>query len=314
MKLSLIVPCCNEEGNVTRFFEAAEAVFVPAGFSHEYIFVNDGSRDGTLSELKTLCQTANANVRVISFSRNFGKESAIYAGMKEARGEYTALIDADLQQRPEVVLQMTKILDEKPEIDCVAAFQDRRKESKLLVWFKNMFYRIINGMTTIKFTNAASDFRTFRAPVRQAILDLCEYHRFSKGIFSWVGFETEFIPYEVMERTAGKSKWSFIKLCRYAIEGIVAYTTAPLRFPVYFGGLCIAGGMIWFLIALIRRICGIAWPKAGLLLAFVAFMGGCILAAIGVMGEYLSKTYEQGKKRPLYIVKETFETEKEEKK
>ncbi len=314
MKLSLIVPCCNEEGNVTRFFEAAESVFAREGFEYEYIFVNDGSRDGTLSELKALSGTANANLRVISFSRNFGKESAIYAGMKAAAGEYTTLIDADLQQRPEVALQMVRILDEKPEIDCVAAFQDRRKESKLLIWFKNMFYRVINGMTTIPFTNAASDFRTFRAPVREAILGLCEYHRFSKGIFSWVGFETEYIPYEVMERTAGKSKWSFFKLCKYAIEGIVGYTTAPLRLPVWLGGASAAGGAIYFIVALIRRLCGVPWHKAAVLLAFVAFMGGCILTAIGVLGEYLAKTYEQGKGRPLYIVRETFEKERDENK
>ena len=313
MKLSLVIPCYNEENNVARFYEETEKAFAEADFDWEYVFVNDGSRDGTLAALKQLHATKDGNFRIVSFARNFGKESAIFAGLSNATGELTCIIDADLQQRPEVVLQMVQILEADPEIDCVAAFQQERKESKVLSWFKDKFYKVINAMTTVPFTNGASDFRTFRAPMREAILQMKEYHRFSKGIFSWVGFNVKFIPYEVMQRESGESKWSFIKLFKYAIEGIVAFTTTPLSFATVLGTLSTAGACIYYLVAFILALCGYGRSAYGLLTATMFFVGGLIMLCIGIVGMYLSRIYTQVKKRPIYLVKEILTKEKDEK-
>ena len=212
MKLSLIVPCYNEAENVAPFQEAVISAFSGCGYDYEIVFVNDGSRDATLHNLKKLHARQECPVKVISFSRNFGKEAGLYAGLEHATGEYIALIDADLQQRPEIVRDMVTILDEKPQIDVVAAYQDRRGEGKILSFFKKAFYGIINRLSTVKLKSDASDFRTFRRSVADSILELKEYHRFSKGIFAWVGFDTEFIPYTACERHAGTTKWSFMKL------------------------------------------------------------------------------------------------------
>ena len=313
MKLSLVIPCFNEENNVARFYEETEKAFAGADFDLEYVFVNDGSRDNTLAALKKLCAEQSGNFRVVSFARNFGKEAAIFAGLENATGELTCIIDADLQQRPEVALQMAQMLREDPEIDCVAAFQAERKESRVLSWFKDKFYKVINAMTTVPFTNGASDFRTFRAPMREAILRMGEYHRFSKGIFSWVGFNVKFIPYEVMERESGESKWNFIKLFKYAIEGIVAFTTTPLSFATVLGVLSAAGGCIYYLVALILALCGKGWSTGGMLAATVFFVGGLVMLCIGVMGMYLSRIYMQVKDRPIYLAKEIIVKEKDEK-
>lgn len=313
MKLSLVIPCFNEENNVARFYEETEKAFAGADFDWEYVFVNDGSRDGTLNALKELYNTQKGNFRIVSFARNFGKEAAIFAGLENATGELTCVIDADLQQRPEVALQMVQMLETEPEIDCVAAFQAERKESKILSWFKDKFYKIINAMTTVPFTNGASDFRTFRAPMREAILKMREYHRFSKGIFSWVGFNVKFIPYEVMERESGESKWSFIKLFKYAIEGIVAFTTTPLSFATVLGVLSAAGGCIYYLVALILALCGKSWSTGGMLAATMFFVGGLIMLCIGVLGMYISRIYMQVKDRPIYLAKEILVKEKDEK-
>lgn len=311
MKLSLVIPCYNEENNVARFYEETEKAFAGADFDWEYVFVNDGSRDGTLAALKQLYATKNGNFRIVSFARNFGKESAIFAGLSNATGELTCIIDADLQQRPEVVLQMVQMLEADPEIDCVAAFQQERKESKVLSWFKDKFYKVINAMTTVPFTNGASDFRTFRAPMREAILQMKEYHRFSKGIFSWVGFNVKFIPYEVMQRESGESKWSFIKLFKYAIEGIVAFTTTPLSFATVLGTLSTAGACLYYLIALVLALCGYGRSAYGLLIATMFFVGGLIMLCIGIVGMYLSRIYTQVKDRPIYLAKEILTKEKD---
>lgn len=313
MKLSLVIPCYNEENNVERFYEVTEQAFASADIELEYVFVNDGSRDGTLAKLKKLHAEKSANFRIVSFARNFGKEAAIYAGLSNATGELTTVIDADLQQRPEVALQMVRILQQEPEVDCVAAFQEERKESAVLSWFKSMFYKIINAMTGIPFTNGASDFRTFRAPMRDAILQMGEYHRFSKGIFSWVGFNVKFIPYIVCERASGESKWSFIKLLKYAIEGIVAFTTAPLHLSTVLGTLCTVGGGIYYVLSVLFRLFGYYWNTVGLLAATVFFVGGLILLCMGVMGMYLSRVYLQVKDRPIYLAKEILVKEKEKK-
>ena len=235
MKLSLIVPCYNEAENVAAFQDAVMQAFEGCGYAYEIIFVNDGSRDATLHNLKKIHAKQACPVKVISFARNFGKEAGLYAGLEHAVGEYIALIDADLQQRPEIVRNMVSILDEKPDIDVVAAYQDRRGEGKVLSFFKKGFYGIINRLSTVKLKSDASDFRTFRRSVAESILQLKEYHRFSKGIFAWVGFNTEFIPYTACARNAGTTKWSFKKLANYAIDGIIGFSTAPLRLSTYLG-------------------------------------------------------------------------------
>ena len=237
MKLSLVVPCYNEADNVALFQQAVISAFDGCGYDYEIVFIDDGSRDATLHNLKKLYAAQECPVKVVSFSRNFGKEAGIYAGLQHAAGDYICLIDADLQQRPEIVRDMVKILDEEPEFDVVAAFQDRRGEGKVLSLFKKCFYSIINKLSKVTLQPDASDFRTFRRSVRDSILELAEYHRFSKGIFAWVGYSTKFIPYTACERATGTTKWSFWKLVNYAIEGIIGFSTAPLRLATWLGGV-----------------------------------------------------------------------------
>ena len=206
-KLSLVVPCYNEGENVLPFHEAA--VNALGKMDLEIVYIDDGSRDATLHNLKKIYAKKDCKVKIVSFSRNFGKESGIYAGLEHATGDYICIIDADLQQRPEIVKDMVAILEEKPEVDVVAAFQDRRSEGKVLSFFKRSFYKVINRLSKVPLQPDASDFRTFRKSVRDSILSLGEYHRFSKGIFAWVGYTTDFIPYTACQRMNGKTKWNF---------------------------------------------------------------------------------------------------------
>ena len=310
MKLSLVVPCYNEAENVAAFQDAVIGAFDGCGYDYEVIFVNDGSRDATLHNLKKLHAQQKCPVKVISFSRNFGKEAGIYAGMTHASGEYISLIDADLQQRPEIVRDMVKILDEQPEYDVVAAYQDRRGEGKVLSFFKKSFYKIINMLSSVPLQPDASDFRTFRRSVRDSIVDLHEYHRFSKGIFAWVGFNTCFIPYTACERAAGTTKWSFWKLVNYAIEGIIGYSTAPLRLASCLGvltGITAVLYMIW--VVLEKLIFGIAVPGYATIIVLVLLLGAIQLFCIGIIGEYVGRTFEQSKGRPIYIPKEVLDYE-----
>ncbi len=311
MKLSLVIPCYNEEQNVSLFYEAATKVFDAQGYEYELVFVNDGSADNTLNELKKLHAQTEHNLRIISFSRNFGKEAAMYAGIEHAEGELVCLIDADLQQRPEVVVDMVKRLDEVPELDCVAAFQQTRHESHALSFFKKSFYKIINSLSDTKFVQGASDFRTFRRNVAEAVLSIGEYHRFSKGILSCVGFNTEYIPYEVQERATGKSKWSFRKLFRYAVDGIIAFSTAPLKIPTVLGIILCILSLPFIPAALVGGIFGSVTLAAIFLAIFaVMFVGGLELIGIGIVGKYLAKIYEQSKDRPIYLAKEIIEPKK----
>ncbi len=309
MKLSLVVPCYNEEKNVRLFHDTAAAVFDNEGYDYEMVFVNDGSKDGTINELKSLHTQSDKNIRIISFSRNFGKEAAMYAGIQHAKGEYICLIDADLQQRPEIVAYMVRRLDENPELDCVAAFQEERSEGNVLSFFKSSFYSLINSVSQTRLVQGASDFRTFRRSVAQAVLSLGEYHRFSKGLLSWVGFNTEYIPYKAERRAAGESSWSFKKLFVYAIDGIMAFSTAPLSLPLVLGA---AGGTVSVLYLLVRIISCIfsyydEFDRETLIVFLILLFGSLQLICIGVIGKYLAKTYEQGKNRPIYIAREIIE-------
>ena len=313
MKLSLVVPCYNEAENVRVFQDAVMAAFDGCGFDYEIIFVNDGSRDATLHNLKKLHARQACPVKVVSLSRNFGKESAIYAGLQQASGEYISLIDADLQQRPEIVLNMVKILDEQPEFDVVAAYQDRRGEGKVLSFFKKNFYRIINNLSHVEIRSDASDFRTFRRSVRDSILELAEYHRFSKGIFAWVGYDTCFIPYTACERHSGTTKWNFRKLMNYAIEGIIGFSTAPLRLATYLGIITAVLAVLYTLWVILEKLVwGIDVPGYATMIVLTLLLGGIQLLCIGIIGEYVGRTFEQSKDRPIYIAKEILTWEEQE--
>ena len=305
MKLSLVVPCYNEAENVSMFQDAVISAFEGCNYDYEIVYVNDGSRDATLHNLKKLFQAQRCPVKVVSFSRNFGKEAGIYAGMAQASGEYISLIDADLQQRPEIVRDMVKILDEQPEYDVVAAYQDRRGEGKVLSWFKKSFYSLINRLSNVKLKSDASDFRTFRRSVRDSILELGEYHRFSKGIFAWVGYSTHFIPYTACERVAGETKWNFRKLFNYAVDGIIGYSTAPLRLATYLGGFTAFSAIIYLIIVVLQKlIAGIDVPGFATIIVLILLLGSMQLICIGIIGEYVGRTFEQSKNRPVYIAKE----------
>ena len=305
MKLSLVVPCYNEAENVAAFQEAVIQAFDGCGYRYEIIYVDDGSKDATLHNLRKLHAAQKCPVKVISFSRNFGKEAGLYAGIQHAGGEYISLIDADLQQRPEIVREMVEILDTKPEFDVVAAYQDRRSESKILSFFKKSFYTIINKLSSVKLQPDASDFRTFRRSVAESILALGEYHRFSKGIFAWVGYDTCYIPYTACERAAGTTKWSFRKLLNYAVDGIIGYSTAPLRFSIYLGCITAVAALIYLIIVVLEKlITGIDIPGYATIIVLILLLGSMQLFCIGIIGEYIGKIFEQSKHRPIYIPKE----------
>ncbi len=305
MKLSLVVPCYNEAENVAAFQDAVITAFTDCDYDYEIVFVDDGSKDATLHNLKKLYKAQACPVKVVSFSRNFGKEAGIYAGMSHASGEYISLIDADLQQRPEIVRDMVKLLDEKPDIDVVAAYQDRRGEGKVLSFFKKCFYKIINKLSDVTLHADASDFRTFRRSVAESMLDLTEHHRFSKGIFSWVGYSAEYIPYTACERKAGTSKWSFTKLANYAIDGIIGFSTRPLRIATYLGGAIGVIALIYLIVVVLQKlIIGIDVAGYATIIVLILLLGSMQLFSIGIIGEYVGKTFEQSKNRPIYIAKE----------
>lgn len=311
MKLSLVVPCYNEAENVAAFQSAVISAFEGCGYDYEIVFVNDGSKDATLHNLRKLHQKQECPVKVVSFSRNFGKESGIYAGMEHASGEYISLIDADLQQRPEIVRDMVAILDEKPDVDVVAAYQDRRGEGKILSFFKKSFYNVINHLSDVSLYSDASDFRTFRRSVRDSLLELGEHHRFSKGLFAWVGYDTEFIPYVACERHAGTTKWSFRKLMNYAIEGIIGFSTKPLRYSIYIGSVTAVAAVLYLLWVILEKlIWGIDIPGYATIIVLILLLGSIQLFCIGIIGEYVGRTFEQSKERPVYVAKEVLSYDK----
>lgn len=310
MKLSLIVPCYNEAENVFAFQDAVITAFDDCGYDYEIVFINDGSRDATLHNLKKIYAAQKCPVQVISFSRNFGKEPGLYAGLEHARGEYICLIDADLQQRPEIAREMVRILDEQPQYDVVAAYQDRRGEGKVLSFFKKSFYALINKLSKVTLQPDASDFRTFRRSVRDSLLSMTEYHRFSKGLFAWVGYETCFIPYTACERAAGTTKWSFWKLVEYAIEGIIGFSTAPLRLATVFGTISGISAILYLIWVIIEKLVwGIAVPGYATIIVLLLFFSSVQLFCIGIIGEYVGRIFEQGKERPIYIAKEILDYE-----
>lgn len=313
MKLSLVVPCYNEENNIFPFYEAVKAAFqeLPEGISsYEIVFVNDGSCDETRARLHELHRADPARTAVVDFSRNFGKEAAIFAGLSHVGGDLAAIIDADLQQRPEIVVKMAEYLQENPDCDIVAAYQEKRREGKALSFFKRRFYKWMNRAAEVEFYPGASDFRLLRRKAVDAVLSMKEYFRFSKGIFSWVGFETHYMPYVAEERHTGSSKWSFVKLFKYAIEGFVSFTTFPLKLSVWLGLLVSFGSILYMIAVIIQKLCfSIDVPGYATVVVLILLLSGIQLLILGILGEYLAKTYVQGKNRPIYIEKDFLKAE-----
>lgn len=315
MKLSLVIPCYNEEQNIAPMHNEVEKVFEGCGFDYEIVFVNDGSKDGTLKQMKEIRERSTLNIKVISFSRNFGKEAAIYAGLTESIGDYVTLIDADLQQDPAIAREMVEILDNNDDLDCVTAFQKVRHEGKVISFLKNGFYRIINKITEVEFKEGASDFRTMRRSMVTAVLSMTEYYRFSKGIFSWVGFNNYFLPYEVKDRAHGSTKWSFGSLFKYAMDGIISFSTAPLRIATVIGVLTAILSVVYMLVVVVQKLVfDIRVPGYATTVVLILFLGGLQLFGMGIIGEYVAKTYVETKKRPIYIAKEIIECKSKDKK
>ncbi len=316
MKLSLVIPCYNEEGNVEKFFSEVNRVFKEKVSDYEFVFVNDGSKDKTYQKLKNLYNTYcnEYSIQVLTFSRNFGKEAAIYAGLSKSTGDLVCLIDADLQQRPEVVLEMLDVMNADEETDCVTAYQENRKENKVISGFKSAFYKLINKISDVDFVNGASDFRLMKRVMVDAILQMSEFHRFSKGLFSYVGFNTKYIPYEVCERESGETKWGFRKLFKYALEGIFAFSTMPLKFATFIGLISSACSILYLIVVVIQKLAfGIDVPGYATIVVLLLLIGGLLLFCLGIIGEYLSKMYVQVKNRPVYILKEHLRQDKDEK-
>jgi glucosyltransferase len=313
-KISVIVPCYNEQEALPFFYEAigkiAGKMKQEYNVDYEFVFVDDGSRDRTLEILRDFAKK-DERVKYISFSRNFGKESAIYAGLEHVTGDYISMMDADLQDPPELLMEMYQEI-KKDEYDCIGTRRVTRKgEPPIRSFFAHCFYKLMNKISKAEIVDGARDFRLMTRQMVNAILDVKEYNRFSKGIFGWVGFKTKWLEYENIERVAGNTKWSFWKLFLYSLDGIVAFSTVPLSVASAFGMLFlfIAFIMIVFIIA---KTLIFGDPVAGYpsMMCVMFFIGGIQLFSIGVLGQYLSKTYLETKNRPIYIIKETEKSEK----
>lgn len=312
MKLTLVIPCYNEEKNIEPFMKCCIETF-GNNKNIEYIFINDGSKDNTFSEIKKIVEKYNTeNILGINFSRNFGKEAAMLAGLKKSKGTYTALIDADLQQHPKYIKKMLEYIEEHNEYDCITCYQEKRKEKKLIIWLKEKFYSLINKISEVPFYKNASDFRLFNRKVLNSILEMKEYYRFSKGIFSYVGFNTYYMPYEVNERLYGTSSWSLFGLFKYAFNGIIGFSVAPLKLSTILGLIIMLFSFIYLIIVIIKKIAvGIAISGYPTIICLILIFGGLQMFLLGIIGEYLGRVYVELKKRPIYIIKDEVSRKKE---
>lgn len=304
-KTDIVVPCFNEADVLEMFYEKTKEITdAIEGYDFTFIFVNDGSRDGTERIIKRLA-AADPKVKFVSFSRNFGKEAAIYAGLKFSGGEYVIVMDADLQHPPDVIREMTSGIDEGYE-SCAAMRIGASSDSAVRTRLSEWFYKISNRLTDVELESGMVDFRMMSRKMVDSVLALSEVQRFSKGIFEWVGFKTKRIPYEHAPRPVGKSKWSFKTLFKYAVDGITSFSIAPLRMVSIMGFVICVLALIYILITLIQTlIVGISVPGYVTTLCAVLFMGGILELSIGVLGEYIGHIYMESKKRPLFILKET---------
>lgn len=306
-KISIIVPCYNEEQAIPFFYEEINKISKEIKTNFEFIFVNDGSKDKTINIIKEYSKK-DKRVKYINFSRNFGKEAAMYAGLEKSTGDYVAIMDADLQDPPSLLPEMLNILeDENNDYDCVGTRRVTRKgEPPIRSFFARMFYKIINKISKTEMVDGARDYRLMTRQMVNSIIELQEYNRYSKGLFQFVGYNTKWLEYENIERVAGTTKWSFWKLFIYALEGIVAFSTAPLAISSIAGIIfCIISFIMIIVIIIKTLIFGdptTGWPS---LVCIIFFVSGIQLFCLGIMGQYLSKTYLETKKRPIYIVKDT---------
>ncbi len=305
-KVGLIIPCYNEEATIGALYRAlCEVRTTMQDYSWEYLFVDDGSKDGTFAEIKKLAEQDEC-VRYLSFSRNFGKEAAMYAGFCNVKGDYIAVMDADMQDPPHLLKEMVAVL-ESGEYDSVATRRvNRVGEPRIRSFCARQFYKIINRIADVDVVDGARDFRLMKREMVDAIVSMGEYNRFSKGIFGWIGFRTYWLPYENVERVSGETKWNFWSLLKYAIDGILNFSQVPLTLASWAGIICTVVSFIMILFVVIRRLI-FGDPVAGWAstICVITFLGGIQLFCMGIMGQYIAKTYLEVKKRPLYIVAET---------
>ena len=305
-KISVIVPCFNEEDSLPFFYEEINKVsneMIEVSF--EFLFVDDGSKDRTLSILKEYA-FKDERVKYISFSRNFGKEAAIYAGLKNSCGDYVVIMDADLQDPPSLLPKMYQAVSEEGYDSAATRRVSRKGEPPVRSFFARLFYKIMNRISDADIMDGARDYRLMNRKMVDAILSMCEYNRFSKGIFGWIGFDTKWIEYENVERVAGETKWSFWKLFKYSIEGITAFSIEPLQIASVFGVLFSFIALIMIIVIIVRTLIfgdpTSGWPS---LVCIIMLIGGIQLLCIGILGQYLAKTYLETKNRPIYISKDT---------
>lgn len=305
MKLSLIIPCYNEQSALPIFYKETLSVLEKIGCEYEMLFVDDGSKDDTLQILKGFAKE-NKNVTYISFSRNFGKEAAMYAGFCNANGDYVAVMDADMQDPPSLLPKMLEIL-ENGDYDSVATRRvNRLGEPPVRSVFAKAFYKIINKISDADIVDGARDFRLMKREMVTAIVSMSEYNRFSKGIFGWIGFKTYWLPYQNVERVSGKTKWNFWKLLKYSVNGIVNFSNVPLNIASWFGIIMTALSFLALLFIIVRQLI-FGDPVAGWAstICTIIFVGGIQLFCIGIMGQYIAKIYMESKKRPHYIIAQT---------
>lgn len=304
--LSIVVPCYNEEVVLAAFYDAITKIAeqISDKVTCEFLFIDDGSKDGTLSLIKEYA-AKDERVHYIAFSRNFGKEAGIYAGLQNAIGDYVVVMDADLQHPPEYIPEMLQNI-QSGEYDSVAMRRlDRKGEKRIKAWFSKQFYKLNQKISGVDIPEGATDYRMMRRTMVDAVLSLNEVNRFTKGIFTWVGFRTLWIPYHNVERPAGESKWSFWGLVKYSLNGIVAFSTVPLAIASVLGAICCVISLLMVLFYVLKTLI-IGDPVAGFptLITVILFLGGVQLLMIGILGQYLSKTYMEVKHRPMYIARE----------
>lgn len=303
MKISIVIPCFNEENTVPLFFDEVEKF--RGDYEFEYLFIDDGSSDGTLAAIKKLANV-HESVRFVAFSRNFGKEAALYAGLQASTGDLVTVMDVDLQDPPELLpVMIDKVINS--DIDCIGTRRSTREgEPAIRSFFAKKFYQLINKISDTEMIDGARDYRMMTRQMVDAVLELAEYNRFSKGLFSWVGFKTEYLSFENRERVAGETSWSFWKLFNYSIDGIVNFSDTPLNIASFVGALsCIGSGIAILFIILRALLFGdptSGWPS---LVSIVLFIGGIQLLCLGIIGKYIGKIFLETKKRPVYIVRET---------
>ncbi len=303
MKLSVVIPMYNEEGNVLPLYN--KLLITLKDINYELIFINDGSSDNTYRALKSIYNKDPLHVKVINFSRNFGKDAALYAGLSHASGEYSVVIDGDCQHNPKYLIDMMNYLDENDDIDIIAMVNKKRgKESKLNKLLKNMFYSFMDKISDTPFVSGASDFRMFRDYVTSSIVSLNEVNRFSKGIFSWVGFNTHYIEYIVEDRNSGKTSFNLFNQFKYALGGIVNFSIKPLKLASFIGCTIFTGSFLYFIFSLVKSlVLNVSFFNLNLLYTFLILISSFQLITIGILGKYISSLYIETKKRPIYVAK-----------